>query len=159
MDGWIKIHRKILNNPIVMKDPDYFIVWMYLLLTASHHEYKTLFGGKPITLQPGQLITGRKKLARATHVNEHKVDRILKVLKSEHQIEQQSERYGSLITIVAWGDYQNSEQQNAQRVSNECATSEQRVSTKQEYKEYKEWKKGGGPPTRSGRLDWIDDVL
>lgn len=158
MDGWIKIHRKILDNPVVMKDPDYFIVWMYLLLTASHQEYKTLFGGQPITLHPGQLITGRKKLASATHVNEHKVERILKTLKSEHQIKQQAERYGSLITIVSWGEYQNVEQQIEQRVSNERATSEQRVSTKQEYKEYKNGKKGNRAPTRKGRLDWIDEI-
>ena len=59
MDGWVKIHRKILDNPIVCKDSDYLAVWVYLLLNATHQEYDTLFKGKRMTLQKGQLITGK----------------------------------------------------------------------------------------------------
>lgn len=134
MDGWIKVHRKMLDNPVVFKDPDHLAVWMYLLLTATHKNYPTLFGGKPITLVPGQLITGRKKLSSETKVEEHKVDRILKLFKTAQLIEQRAERYGSVISIVNWNKYQDSEQQTEQRVSNERATSEQRVSTIQEHK-------------------------
>lgn len=132
--GYVKLYRKTLQNPVVMKDADHFAVWGYLLLKATHQEYTTLFGGKPIILKSGQLVTGRKKIARETGVEEHKVDRILKLFKSAHQIEQQAERYGSIITILNWDTYQNSEQQNEQRVSNERATSEQPVSTIQEQK-------------------------
>lgn len=141
MNGWIKLHRKMLDNPVVMKDADHLAVWTYLLLNATHEDYPTLFGGKKITLKPGQLITGRQKIAREMKLNEHKVDRILKAFKSEQQIEQQSERYGRLITIVSWDEYQQSEQQTEQQVSNERATSEQRVSTIQEDKEHKNNKK------------------
>ena len=59
MEGWIKVHRKILENPIVCKDSDYFSVWTYLLLNATHKEIPAVFKGKKILLQPGQLITGR----------------------------------------------------------------------------------------------------
>ena len=88
-NGWIKLHRKLLDNPIVMKDSEYLAVWIYLLLNASHAEYPVLFGGKKITLQPGQLITGRKSIASTLCISESKVTRILESLKSEHQIEQQ----------------------------------------------------------------------
>ena len=136
-EGWIKLHRKLLDNPIIMKDSDHFFVWVYLLLNATHTEHKTLFCGKPIILHPGQVITGRKKIARETKINEHKVDRILKALKSEHQIEQQTSSHGSVISILRWNDYQNIEQQNEPQVSNNRATSEQQVSTIQECKELK----------------------
>ena len=35
MEGWIKLHRKMLDNPIVCKDSDYLAVWIYLLLTKK----------------------------------------------------------------------------------------------------------------------------
>ena len=144
-DGWIKLHRKILDNPVCCKDADHLAVWIYLLLEAWHKEHRTLLGGKPITLQPGQLITGRKKIAKKLGINEHKVDRVIKMLKSEHQIEQQATPYGSVITIVQWGEYQKREQPNEQPVSNRRATSEQPVSTIQEYKEGKEGKENTEP--------------
>lgn len=134
MDGWIKLHRQSLDNPIVMKDPDHLAIWIYLLLNATHKKRPAMFGGKKIMLEPGQLITGRKKIAEDVGVNEHKVFRVLNLFKTEQQIEQQSTRYGSLITIVAWNEYQDNEQQNEQQMSNKRATSEQQVSTIQECK-------------------------
>lgn len=140
-NGWIKIHRKVLDNPVVMKDADHLAIWVYLLVHATHKDHKTMFGGKVITLHPGQLVTGRKKIAHDLRVNEHKVERVLKLFKSEHQIEQRASNQGTVISIVRWDDYQNGEQQNEQQVSNERATSEQRASTKQEWKNEKNGKK------------------
>lgn len=139
MEGWIKLHRKMLDNPIVMKDGDYCIVWIYLLLNASHKDYQAMFNGQKITLHSGQLITGRKSIAQSTHVNESKVSRILKLLKSEQQIEQLTSARNSLITIVNWNDYQKSEQLNEQLVNNYRTASEH----KQEYKNNKNVRKKG----------------
>lgn len=46
MEGWIKLHRCLLHNPLVMKDADYLAVWCYLLLKATHSDYSVMFGGK-----------------------------------------------------------------------------------------------------------------
>lgn len=124
----------MLDNPVVFKDADHLAVWMYLLLEATHQDYPKMFGGKKIVLKPGQLITGRKVISEKTGVEESKVKRILKVFKSEQQIDQQAERYGSIITILSWDKYQCNDQQNAQQVTNECPTSDQRVTTLQEHK-------------------------
>ena len=56
-NGWIKLHRKMLDNPIVMKDADHLAVWVFLLLHATHTDYPALFKGKKIMLHPGQLLT------------------------------------------------------------------------------------------------------
>ena len=141
MAGWIKIHRKMLDNPVVFKDPDHLAVWMYLLLTASHKKHKTIFGGKPVYLEAGQLITGRKKISDVTGVNPSKVKRILNLFKTDQQIDQQATRYGSIITILEWDRYQENDQPNDQRVTNERPTSDQRVTTIQECKEGKEGNK------------------
>lgn len=135
--GWIKLHRKLLDNPLVMKDSEHFQVWVYLLLKASHAEYPVFFGGEKINLLPGQLITGRKKIAADTGIDENKVFRILKALKTEQQIEQRVSNKNSLISIVRWYEYQNCEQQNAQQVNSNRTASEQRVNTNKNIKNNK----------------------
>lgn len=128
-NGWISLHRKMLDNPIVFKDSDHVAVWVYLLLNATHTELPSLFQGKKITLQPGQLITGRKSISLKLNIAESKVQRILKTFESEQQIEQQTSNKNRLISIVSWSEYQDNEQQNEHQVNNKRTTTEQQVNT------------------------------
>lgn len=134
MDGWIKLHRKILDNPIVCKDSDHIAVWTYLLLNATHKEYPTVFKGVKIILQPGQLITGRKVIAEKFNISESKVQRILKSFEIEQQIEQQNGNKNRLISILSWTDYQSSEQQDEHLVNNKRTTTEQQLNTNKNVK-------------------------
>ena len=129
MEGWIKVHRKILDNPVISKDADYLAVWIYLLLNATHKEIPAMFKGKKILLIPGQLITGRKSISDDLSISESKIYRILNDFKSEQQIEQQTSNKNSLITILKWNEYQNNEQQNEQQMNNKRTASEQQVNT------------------------------
>ncbi len=134
MNGYIKSFRKTEDNPIVCKDNDYFRVWYYLLHNATHTECEILFDGKKIVLKKGQLITGRKMISNKCNISESKVERILKVFKNEHQIEQQTSSKKRLITILNWYQYQQNEQQNGQQVNNKWTTSEQQVDTNKNVK-------------------------
>ena len=127
--GFLKLYRQTLENPTVMKDADHLAIWVWLLMNAKFAPSDDYFGGERITLQPGQLITGRKKIASVLGCSESKVQRVLKCYESEHMIKQRTDRQGRLITIVSWDEYQVSEQPSAQRVNNERTTSEQRVNT------------------------------
>jgi len=129
MIGWISLHRKILENPIICKDSDYFAIWCYLLLKATHKNQDKIFKGKRITLKEGQLITGRKVISSVFKISESKVQRILKAFESEQQIEQQTSNANRLITIINWKQYQNNKQQSEQPVNNQRTTSEQPVNT------------------------------
>lgn len=130
MAGWIKVHRKMLDNPIVCKDADYLSIWMYLLLNATHTNYDSIFNGKRIALMPGQLITGRKSISSDLKIDESKVQRVLKVFEQERQIEQQTCNKNRLITILSWDKYQDSEQQNEQPVNSTFNTFTEVVDTK-----------------------------
>jgi hypothetical protein len=134
VDGYIKLYRKLLDNPIVCKDGDYLAVWIYLLLNATHKEYQSLFKGDKITLLPGQLITGRKVISTKLNISESKVQRILKSFENEQQIKQQSSNQNRLITILNWVEYQTTEQPVEQPVNNERTTDEQRVNTNKNVK-------------------------
>lgn len=157
MAGWIKLHRKLLTNPVVMKDGDHLAVWTYLLLNAQHDKFNTLFGGKKVTLKPGQLITGRKKISSDLKISESKVRRVLNALKSDQQIDQRSTRYGSLITILEWDKYQKRDQQNSQQVTNERPTSDQQATTIQEGEEYKEGGENFVPPSSADVFNFFQE--
>lgn len=147
-NGWIKLHRKLLCNPIVCKDAEHLAVWVYLLLQATHEDRQALFNGEKITLSAGQLLTSRNKIANTLKISSSKVYRILECLKNEQAIEQVTDKQQSLITISNWGLYQcDTEQPIEQRVNNEWTTKQENEKNKEKkyqkekIKEYKELNK------------------
>lgn len=136
-NGWIKLHRKLLDNPVVMKDSDHLAVWIYLLLNASHTEYPVLFGGKKISLKAGQLITGRKSIASTLGISESKVRRILDLFEIDQQIDRQRSNKNSLVSILNWDKYQIFDQQIDQQATNNRPTSDQQVTTNKNNKNIK----------------------
>lgn len=135
MEGWIKLHRKLIEKAFYSKDSEKVHLWVHLLLKANHSGYEEMLGGKPIHCNPGQFTTGRKQLARETGICESKVERILSYFeKTEQQIEQQKTSSNRLITVLRWDEYQETEQQIEQQVNNDRTTSEQQVNTLQECK-------------------------
>ena len=137
MNGWIKLHRKMLENPVVSKDSDYLSVWIYLLLNAEHDDRTVLFGGNKIVLKPGQLITGRKSIAEFLHINESKVKRILIDFENDQQITRQRSNKNSLISLKNWDKYQFCDHQSDQQVTNERPTDDQQVTTNKKEKKNK----------------------
>ena len=141
-DGYIKLYRKLLDNPLVCKDSDHLAIWIYLLLNATHKSQKMMFEGQIIELQPGQLITGRKSISEKLNISESKVQRVLKSLEIEQQIEQQTTPRNRLITVLSWVDYQSSEQQIEQQLNNKRTTTEQQLNTNKNVNNAKNVKKG-----------------
>ena len=129
--GWIKLHRKLLDSA-VMKRSAYFHIWVTLLLKANHKKTTFIFNDKEQTLMPGQLLTGRKKLAKITRLNEFRIERILKLLENAHQIAQQKTSKFRIISIINWGKYQAMEepaQQIAHQEHNNCTSGAQQTHT------------------------------
>ena len=127
-NGWVKLHRCLLKNPVVMKDADHLAVWIYLLLKASHKDFDIMYSGKKKTLVAGQLRASRQTIAREMQISESKVQRILKTFEIEQQIEQQTNFHDRVISILNWDKYQHDEQQNEQQVNSKRTASEQQVN-------------------------------
>lgn len=158
MDGWIKLHRKVLENPVVCKDGDHLSVWVYLLLSATHDEIPVWFKGRRIVLMPGQLITGRLKIASELSINESKVKRILSLFKSDQQIDQQTSNKNSLITILNWCNYQKHDQQNDHPVDNGRPASDQPVTTNKNVRMKEVKKKDSNIVVQPNAKPEIDDL-
>ncbi|MEK0313711.1 hypothetical protein [Cohnella sp. 56] len=129
MNGWIKLHRNMLDNPAVCKDAEHLAVWVFLLLNATHKPYDTMIGGKRVTLQPGQLVTSRVTLSDELDISQSKVERIINLFKIEQQIEQQTFSKNRVISILNWHKYQESEHQNEQEVDTNRTPSEHQPDT------------------------------
>lgn len=129
--GWIKLHRKVLDNPL-FKFPNYTLVWMYLLLNATHSECDVLFEGKRITLKPGQLTCGASQIAKQMGVTRSSVERALGRFKVEDMVEVQASNKCSLITVKNWASYQDTEEVVEEQTRNKRGASEEQVRTKQE---------------------------
>lgn len=136
-NGWVKLHRKMLDNPIIMKDAEHLAVWMYLLLNATHAEYPALFKGKKITLQPGQLITGCISIGNQLSISESKVRRTLNDFIIDGQIDRQTSNKNSLITVLNWDLYQNFDGQDDSQVTDKRRTSDGQVTTNKKNKNVK----------------------
>lgn len=138
-NSWIKLYRELLKNPI-MKKSEYLSIWIYCLLRANYKEIPMIISGQKILIKPGQFITSRARISMDTGVQESKVERILKYLKTEQQIEQQNLHKCRLITIVNWNEYQIIEQQNELEVNSKRTANEQQVNTNKKDKNIKELK-------------------
>ena len=115
MDGWLKLYRSILDSA-VFQDAEILKVWVWLLCNVAFEQHDTICYGKVINLKPGQIATGRKKIAQCTDLNENKVYRALTVLKSLGNIEIKATNKYSIITVVNWDKYQD---ENVKRTSSE----------------------------------------
>ncbi len=139
MNGWLKLHRKALENPVVMKSPEHLAVWIYLLCHATPQTYKGIFNGEETELSPGQLITSRVSIAEsfARKTDIYKVQRILKQLEKARMIAQKTGNKNRLITVLNWEKYQSVRpQERPQPHFNRTSTAPQTAL----YKEYKEEK-------------------
>ena len=134
MEGWVKIHRKILDNPVVCKDSETFSIWLYLLLSATHQEIPAVFKGEKITLKKGQLITGTLSISKKLKINKDKVQRTLKCFEIDKQIEQETSNKNRLISILNWEQYQSNDNENDKQMINKCETTDKQLITNKNVK-------------------------
>lgn len=128
MDGWLKLYRSILDSA-VFQDAEVLKVWIWLLCSVAFEQHDTICYGKVIHLKPGQIATGRKKIAQCTDLNETKVYRALTALKSLGNIEIKATNKYSIITVVNWDKYQD---ENGKRTSSEQQTNSKTTTEEQQ---------------------------
>lgn len=127
--GYIKLYRKTLDNPIIMKDSDHLAIWTYLLLNATHQNMNAVFDKEKIILKPGQLITGTLSMSKELKINKDKIQRTLKEFEVDKQINQQVSSKGRLITVLNWEIYQFYDNQFDKQMINKCETTDKQLIT------------------------------
>lgn len=163
MEGWIKLHRKLLewewhDVPAMMT------LWMHLLMLASNED-KRWHG---MIVKRGQLVTSRSSLANYTGLGEKTVRTCLKRLKECEQITIEVASKFSIITICGFDRYQLTETPkgpaSGQQKTNDWPTSGQQVANDGPHREKERIKEGKNNKTSTKvdakvRTDFVDPAF
>ena len=140
MNGWIKLHRKLLENPIFY-NAELLQLFIYLLLRVNHEPKKMIFNCDEITINPGQVVTGRLSIAEDLKQNPNTVYKRLYNLKKLKILNIESNNKFSLVTIENWDLYQIEELESNNKSNNKVTTKEQQSNTNKNVKNDKNDKK------------------
>lgn len=111
MDGWIKLHRKLLSSRVWnTADAEGKVILITLLLRASHAATQwRITASKTASLNPGQLFITYRTFAAKCGVSTKKITTELQRLESLGFISTKKGREGTIITICNWAYYQQAE--------------------------------------------------
>lgn len=109
MDGWIKIHRQLCENPIWLSEP--FTdgqAWVDLLMLANNRPGVIKVRGIRIDIKSGSCGYSEQSLATRWKWSRGKVRRFLNFLVQQKmlQIEQQNNHVTTIISICKYDEYQ-----------------------------------------------------
>jgi hypothetical protein len=113
MKGWISLHRKLLENPL-LKTRQRFSrreAWIWLLLKANYEANKFAIGSDIYQLKAGQMITSQKKLCAIFKWGNSRLRTFLKLLENDGMIRFKPTNKLTLITICNYDSYQNNKYQ------------------------------------------------
>lgn len=111
MDGWIKLHRKLLSSRAWnTADAEGKVILITLLLRASHAATQwRITASKTASLNPGQLFITYRTFAAKCGVSTKKITTELQRLESLGFISTKKGREGTIITVCNWAYYQQAE--------------------------------------------------
>ena len=104
MQGYIKLHRKILDNG-VFADAELLKVFIWCILKAN--TTPNIVYGRKIDI--GQFVTGRVSAAEELRLKPSTVYKRMQVLKKQGYIEIDSNSKNSLVTVIKYKSYQLNE--------------------------------------------------
>lgn len=109
-NSWIRLHRKIMDDPLYFAEPfTKMQAWIDLLLLANFADRVTFIRGNRVTIKRGQLAYSREWFSGRWRWSRGRVERFLLMLENDRKIVQQKSRLISIVTIVNYDFYQNSE--------------------------------------------------
>ena len=112
-NGWIKLHRKILDCFIWQDKPyDKARAWIDLLLLAMHSDKKMLIDDEIVIIRRGEFMTSIVKLADRWGWSRNKVVRYLNMLESEQMLNTKRTPKGTLVSIIKYDVYQIGDMSN-----------------------------------------------
>lgn len=107
MKGWVKLHRKILDNGL-FADAELLKVFIWCLLKANRSEEdKNVYGAK---LKQGQFLTGRVSASEELFIRPSTVHDRLKRLQRLGYIKLKSTNKYTVITVLRFKQYQVGEE-------------------------------------------------
>lgn len=136
MEGYIFVHRKIMDSP-VFSDPWLFKIWMWCLFKAVYTPQRVSIGSDIVCLERGQFIYGRKKAVcelsgTKCEISESAFYRRMKILEKNGSILQKTNSRYTLVTVVKYDIYQPFFKTRRQNEDNMKTADEHIIKNKQD---------------------------
>ena len=111
MEGWISLHRKLLDCEIWSSSQPFDMrsAWVDLLLLANHRDVEIIFDYKPMTVKRGQYLTSVRKLCARWSWSKNRTLKYLRLLETLGMIRRESNNQRTLITIEKYENYQDAQ--------------------------------------------------
>ena len=108
-NGYIKLHRTLMDKPIWIKStPEQKSILVTLLLMANHRDSEWEWMGEKFIVKPGQFITSIDSIRRQTGrgISIQNTRGALAKFQKLEFLTNKATKTGRLITIVNWASYQ-----------------------------------------------------
>ena len=134
MEGYFKIHRKILESQVFAHQTA-LKIWLWCLAKSSYKErfvpLKIGRGETTVKLLPGQFIFGRFKAEEELGIDGSTIYKWIQKFTSKefNMILIESNNQYSIITICNWKEYQVNEDEKEQPSNNQVTAKEQPSNT------------------------------
>ncbi|KAA6455265.1 Replication protein O [Bacillus atrophaeus] len=124
MIGWIKLHRSVQDHWIYQEKRKFskYEAWLDLLMMASHKDNKFVLGNELYEVKRGQFISSIRKLGERWSWSNTKVTQFLDLLRKDEMIDFKKDTKKTLITIVNYGVYHDSEEEKKTVIEHENDT-------------------------------------
>lgn len=108
MEGWVKLHRVLLENPLWTDKPfSSGQAWVDLLLRANHKDNSFIYKNNMHHVNRGEILVSFRSLEKRWGWSKGKCDRFLKLLIFEKMVTLNGTPNGTLITICNYDKYQS----------------------------------------------------
>ena len=106
--GYVKLWRKTLDCGL-LQHPTAWQVFGYLLLQANSRPRRRIIAGVMTEALPGEVVTGRERLAEELGLSVQQIRTALNLLKKLEIVTIRSTNKYSVISLVNWDRYQQQE--------------------------------------------------
>jgi len=120
--GWICLHRKILNNFLFIENRELSRAeaWLYIILKVNHADIDVLIGNQKFTCKRGQSLKSYDTWGKLFNWSKSKVVRFFHLLQNENMIVIENLQKTIRLTVCNYGKY------NDLRNANETQTKRKR---------------------------------
>ena len=110
LNGFVKIHRQMVEWGWY-DDPNTKALFLHLLLTATYKDAEY----RGYKLKPGDVVVGRKSLAKALGMSEQQVRTAMAHLEQTGEITRKSTNRFTVVSIANWASYQLEDDERANK--------------------------------------------
>ena len=107
-DGWVSIYRQIFDNKD-LKDNNHLLIFIYMVVHASHKPTIVTYRRKRVVLKRGQLTVSSIDLCKRFNLSRQTVRTILKNFELTNSLTHTLHKQLSIYTIVNYDKFQDND--------------------------------------------------